>query len=143
MQARYGENIADVLSISGFAVKDMVNSTTGELSYTPLTNTTFWGEAHTNGKKWQAGVFGGFLKNNGTKEAMSDPDNAVYGLGTNIESLIRVSPRVSFVSNKLKLAAEIEYTSVAYGSDYNVNYEPASTNTVANTRVLLSTIYSF
>ncbi|MFO8233827.1 MAG: hypothetical protein R6U04_00285 [Bacteroidales bacterium] len=143
IQARYGENIADVLSISGFAVKDMVNSTTGELSYTPLTNTTLWGELHTNGKKWQAGVFGGFLKNNGTKEAMSDPDNMVYGLGTNIESLIRVSPRVSFVSNKFKLAAEIEYTSAAYGSDYDVNYEPASTNTVSNTRILLSTIYSF
>lgn len=143
MQARYGENIADVLSISGFAVKDMVNPTTGELSYTPLTNTTLWGEVHTNGKKWQAGVFGGFLKNNGTKEAMSHPGNAVYGLGTNIESLIRVSPRVTFVSNKFKLAAEIEYTSAAYGSDYDVNYEPESTNTVSNTRLLLSTIYSF
>ncbi len=143
MQARYGENIADVLSISGFAVKDMVNPTTGELSYTPLTNTTLWGEVHTNGKKWQAGIFGGFLKNNGTKEAMSHPSNEVYGFGTNIESLIRISPRVSFVSNKLKLAAEIEYTSAAYGSDYDVNYVPASTNTVSNTRLLLSTIYSF
>ncbi|MFO7873529.1 MAG: hypothetical protein R6U62_03520 [Bacteroidales bacterium] len=143
IQARYGENIADVLSISGYAVKDMVNPTTGELSYTPLTNTSLWGEVHTNGKKWQAGIFGGFLKNNGTKEAMSDPDNEVYGLGTNIESLIRISPRVSFVSNTFTLAAEIEYTSAAYGSDYDVNYEPASTNTVSNTRILLSTIYSF
>jgi len=143
IQARYGENIADVLSISGFAVKDVVNPNTNELSYTPLTNTTLWGEVHTNGKKWQAGVFGGFLKNNGTKEAMSHPSNEVYGLGTNIESLVRISPRVSFVSNKFKLAAEIEYTSAAYGSDYDVNYEPASTNKVSNTRVLLSTIYSF
>jgi hypothetical protein len=143
IQARYGENIADVLSISGFAVKDVINSTTGELSYTPLTNMTFWGELHTNGKQWQAGVFGGYLQNMGTKEAMSNTNNAVYGLGTNIESLIRVSPRVSFVSNNFKLAAEIEYTSAAYGSDYDVNYEPASTHTVSNTRVLLSTIYSF
>ena len=143
IQARYGENIADVLSISGYAVKDIVNPTTGELSYTPLTNTSLWGEVHTNGKKWQAGIFGGFLKNNGTKEAMSDPDNEVYGLGTTIESLIRVSPRVSFVSNTLTVAAEIEYTSAAYGSDYDVHYQPASTNTVSNTRILLSTRYSF
>jgi len=143
IQGRYGENIADVLSISGFAVKDVLNTTTGELSYTPLTNITFWGDIHTNGKKWQAGVFGGFLKNTGTKEAMSDADNAVYGLGTNIESLLRISPRATFVSNKFKIAAEIEYTSVAYGRDYDVNYVPAKTNTVSNTRVLLSTIYSF
>ncbi|MFP3860286.1 MAG: hypothetical protein ACLFUW_05645 [Bacteroidales bacterium] len=143
VQGRYGENIADVLSISGFAVKDVLNTTTGELSYTPLTNITFWGDIHTNGKKWQAGVFAGFLENTGTKEAMSDVDNVVYGLGTDIESLLRISPRVSFVSNKFKIAAEIEYTSAAYGSDYDVNYVPASTNTVSNTRILLSTIYSF
>ena len=74
---------------------------------------------------------------------MSHPSNEVYGLGTNIESLIRISPRVSFVSNKFKLAAEIEYTSAAYGSDYDVNYQPAETNRVSNTRLLLSTIYSF
>ncbi|MEF8811343.1 MAG: hypothetical protein V5A47_10500 [Bacteroidales bacterium] len=143
LQGRYGENIPDVLSISGFAVKDVKNTTTGELSYTPLTNITLWGEVHTNGKKWQVGVFGGILKNNGTKEAMSESDNAVYGLATNIESLIRVSPRVTFVANKFKIAAEIEYTSVAYGSNYDVNYEPANTTSVSNTRVLLSTIYSF
>lgn len=143
LQARYGENIADVLSISGFAVKDVLNPTTGESSYTPLTNTTLWGEVHTNGKKWQAGIFGGFLKNNGTKEAMSDPSNEVYGLGTNIESLIRISPRVSYASNKFKFAAEIEYTAAAYGSDFDINHQPASTNTVSNTRILLSTIYSF
>jgi hypothetical protein len=143
IQGRYGENIADVLSISGFAVKDVVNATTGEQSYSPLTNMTFWGELHTNGTQWKAGIFGGYLKNTGTKEAMSDPGNAVYGLGTNIESLLRISPRVTYASNKFKIAAEIEYTSVAYGSGYDVNYEPANTNTVANTRVLLSAIYSF
>ncbi len=35
-QARYGENITDLLAISGFAVREEINTTTGELSYTPL-----------------------------------------------------------------------------------------------------------
>ena len=142
-QARYGENIADVLSISGFAVKSVDDPITGESSYTPLKNISFWGEAHTNGKKMQIGVFGGYLKNQGTKEEMSDATNSVYGLGTNIESLLRVSPRIILISNKTKIACEIEYTSATYGSNYDINYIPADTNTVANTRLLLSAIYSF
>ena len=104
---------------------------------------TIWGEIHTNGKTWQAGVFGGYLKNLGTKEEMSSADNTVYGLATNIETLIRISPRLIFISNKTKLACEIEYTSAAYGSDYDVNYIPANTTTVSNIRVLLSAIYAF
>ena len=95
----------------------------------------------------QLGVFGGYMKNLGTKEAMSDPGNKVYGLGTNeksnIETLFRVSPRVIFTSNKFKLAGELEYTSAAYGSNFDVNYVPASTTSVSNIRVLISTIYSF
>lgn len=77
-KARYGENISDLLAISGFAVKEITNVTTGELSYTPLKSMTFWGEVHTNGTV-QFGVFGGFFKNLGTKDPMTDTGNSVYG----------------------------------------------------------------
>ena len=143
LQGRYGENIADVLSISGFAVKSVDDILTGQQSYTPLRNLTFWGELHTNGSKVQAGVFGGFLTNMGTKEPMSDAGNAVYGLATNIAALWRVSPRVIFTSNKTKIALELEYTAAAYGNDYDVNYIPQTITPVANTRGLISVIYSF
>ncbi|MBN1116605.1 MAG: hypothetical protein JXA77_05355 [Bacteroidales bacterium] len=149
LQYRYGENIADVLSISGFAVKDVVDPITREQSYTPIKNKTIWGEIHTNGKKIQAGLFAGVLKNNGTKEAMSNAGNSIYGLGTQtgtspgIESLLRISPRIIFISNKTKIAFEIEYTSAVYGADYDVNYIASTTHQVSNTRFLLSTIYSF
>ncbi len=143
LQGRYGENLADVLSVSGFAVKEVENPITGECSYTPLKNITFWGEIHNNGQKVQVGIFGGYLINKGTKDEMSAADNQVYGLATNIESLFRVSPRIIFISNKFRFACEVEYTSAAYGSDYDVNYIPANTTRVSNTRLLLSTIYSF
>ena len=106
-------------------------------------DTTIWGEVHTNDPNLQFGIFGGYLKNNGTKDAMSDASNPVYGLGTNIESLFRVSPRVVFISNKTKIAFELEYTSAAYGSDYDENYVPDETTSVSNVRALLSAIYSF
>ncbi|MEX2369782.1 MAG: hypothetical protein WD578_02160 [Bacteroidales bacterium] len=143
LQSRYGENIDDVLSVSGFAVKNVEDMVTGRRSYTPLQNLTFWGEIHTNGTKVQAGIMGGYLKNLGTKDPMSDPGNQVYGLATNISSLYRISPRVIFTSNKTKLAVEIEYTAAAYGSDYDVNYIPQTVVPVANVRGLMSVIHSF
>jgi hypothetical protein len=143
LQGRYGENIADLLSISGFAVKSVDDMLTGQQSYTPLRNLTFWGEVHTNGSKIQAGVFGGILSNMGTKEPMSDAGNAVYGLATNIAALWRVSPRVIFISNKTRIALEVEYTAAAYGSNYDVNYIPSTITPVANIRGLASVIYSF
>lgn len=142
LQGRYGENNTDVLSPSGFAVVSS-DAVSGMQIYTPLKTMTGWGEVHTNGKKIQVGVFGGYLKNLGTVDPMSDASNPVYGLTTSISSLLRISPRVIFISNKFKLGCELEYTSAAYGSGFDVNYLPSSTTTVANTRVLLSTIYSF
>lgn len=142
LQARYGENIADLLAISGFAVKEVSNSTTGELRYTPLTSMSYWGEIHTNGKI-QLGIFAGYSKNMGTKEAMSDVSNAVYGLGTNICDLIRVSPRLIFNSGKTRLAFELEYTAATYGSDFNTNYIASSTSMVSNIRGLIAMYYFF
>ncbi|NJN26436.1 MAG: hypothetical protein HC819_10895 [Cyclobacteriaceae bacterium] len=67
-QAKYGENNLDMLAPSGYAVRSVVDQETGEQAYTPLTNVSFWSEIHTNGQKFQAGVFAGVLKNRGTKK---------------------------------------------------------------------------
>jgi hypothetical protein len=142
-QARYGENISDLLSISGFAVQEVIDPITGEQRYTPLTNLSFWSEVHTNGKKVQVGLFGGYLNNMGTKEAMSDAANPVYGLGTDIRSLVRVSPRILVNSGKVRVALELEYTQAAYGENYDEFYVPDSTVPVANWRGLASIYYFF
>lgn len=142
LEVRYGENISDLLAISGFAVKEVSSLTTGERRYTPLKSVTFWGEIHTNGKI-QVGLFGGFLKNLGTKEAMSDPDNEVFGLGTDISSLMRISPRLIFNSGKVRIAVEMECTRATYGADHDEYYIPDKTNSVANLRGLLAIYYFF
>ena len=142
LEARYGENIADVLAISGFAVKEVDNLLTGEQSYTPLTSMSFWGEIHTNGNT-QVGIFGGGFVNLGTKEVLSDPGNTVYGLGTDIHTLIRIAPRIIFNSGKCRLAFEMEYTRACYGENFDVAYIPESTVPVANLRGLASVYYFF
>ncbi len=144
-QGRYGENIPDVLSISGFAVKRVKDSETGRQSYTPFCNASGWVDLHTNGKAFQLGLFGGYLFNLGTKHAVENMDmaNNVYGLAANIESLLRVSPRIVWNSGKVRIAGEAELTTAAYGSDFNENYEPGKTTSVTNVRGLLSTYFFF
>jgi len=143
LQARYGENISDLLSISGFAVREVTDPTSGERLYTPLRNMTFWGEFHTNGTGFQMGLFGGYLSNLGTREAMSDPGNPVYGLGANIRYLYRISPRVLFNSGKTRLALEVEYTVAGYGEGFDENYIPGRVNAAENLRGLAAIYYFF
>ncbi len=141
-QARYGENISDVLAISGFGVQDIIDPATGEQSYTPLTSMSYWGEIYTNGNP-QVGVFGGATYNMGTKEAMSDPENEIYGLATDIYSMFRISPRIIYNAGKIRLALEMEYTQAVYGSDYNEFFIPDTTIPAENLRGLFAVYYFF
>jgi hypothetical protein len=140
-EAVSGQNLADVLNISGYAVES-INAATDQRSYAPLRNLSLWTDIHTNGESFQAGVFAGYTKNRGTDPAI-DPQQIIYGLGTNVASLYRISPRVVFNSGKVRFGVEGEYTSVTYGSDYDENAVPVNTNTIGNLRLLFSAYYFF
>ncbi len=142
IQVRYGENIADLLAISGFVVTDIIDPLTGQQEYSPLKSMSYWAEVHTNGNP-QVGIFGGYTVNNGSKDERSSTLNPVDGFGTNIRSLYRIAPRVIYNVGKLRLALELEYTSAAYGSAYNNFYIPSETTSTGNTRVLLAVFYFF
>ncbi len=141
LQVRYGENIADLLGISGFAATAITDATTGERSYAPLKSMTFWAEVHTNGNP-QVGIFGGYTSNNGINESIL-PTVPVYGRGTTIRSLYRIAPRIIYNVGKLRLAAEVEYTSAAYGDNYDEYYIPADITLANNLRVLTAVYYFF
>ena len=141
LQVRYGENISDLLGISGFAATGITNITTDERSYTPLKSMTFWGEIQTNGNP-QVGIFGGLTSNNGTKESIL-LGSPVYGRGTTIRRLYRIAPRIMFNANKVCVAMELEYTNAAYGSNYNEFYIPSETVSANNLRILTSVYYHF
>ncbi len=130
-----------LLGISGFGVSEITDLTTGERAYTPLKSMTFWGEIHSNGNP-QVGIFGGFTSNMGSKEEILST-TLVYGLGTDIRSLYRIAPRVIYDVGKLRLALEVEYTSAAYGSNYNEFYIPDETTDADNLRGLAAVYYFF
>jgi len=153
-EAVSGQNIPDVLQISGFAVES-VDGITDERTYMPIRNLSLWTDIHTNGEKFQLGLFAGFTKNMGVKDEMYDPGSGpipgtgndrsdyIFGFGTNVQSLYRISPRVIFNSGKTRFALETEYTSATFGADYDENAVPTNTHTTGNLRVLFSTYYFF
>ncbi len=145
-QARYGENNTDVLSISGYAVKEIRDQETQEYIYTPMTNTSFWADIQSNGEKFQVGLFAGMITNHGTKEEMSadmSSDPVVYGSGYDIESLYRVSPRIICNINKLRLALETEITTANYGKNHDSYWRPSEIDKVENCRILAAVYYFF
>jgi hypothetical protein len=152
--ALYGENLADVMSTSGYAVTGILDSATMQLSYAPTASMILWTDIHTNGKKWQAGIFAGINKGLGTTSEMDDPQAKMYGLTYNnqfeIASMYRISPRLMYTVGKTRFAAEIEYTSATFGVANMAGIIPRDKNglpldqkQVANTRFLLAAYYFF
>ena len=140
LEGIYGQNIPDVLSIGGFLVSDSVDVVKGYVKYSTMQTMSFWTDIHTNGKKWQFGVFAGYTQNMGSHDDMVGP---VYGLGTNIADLYRVSPRAIFNAGKLRLALEFEYTVANYGSTRDAKGVPTTLTQANNLRSLFSVYYFF
>ena len=137
----YAQNAFDMVMIGGYAVQQVTDSTTGTKEFTNLNTASVWTEIHTNGSRVQFAVFGGYTKNLGSSDLIEGP---FYARGSNIDHIFRLSPRIVFISGKLSVALEGEYTSAAYGTA-NGDGKGGVTNatSVANTRGMLAFIYHF
>jgi hypothetical protein len=141
LEGVYAQNAYDMVMIGGYGVKEITDTATGAKVFTNLNTASIWVDFQTNGKKIQFGLFGGYSKNMGSNDSIK---GAIYARGSNIDYLYRVAPRVVFISGKLSIALEGEYTFAMYGTA-NGNKKGLVTNTKAvdNTRILLAFIYNF
>lgn len=140
LEGIYLENGSEFLTISGYAVRDSLVGEKGLVTYAPYKTISYWGEMHSNGTKFQVGIFGGYTENLGTGCSIKGP----YYLMSNmpVKNLVRISPRALFKYGFLTFAMEIEYTTAIYGRPIESG-EIESTRRVDNTRILLSAIYKF
>ena len=115
----YGQNNDNLVMMGGYAT---VYDTTytleqmqeGYVEYTPYNNLSAWVDIHTNGKKTQFGIFAGYSQNLGAEKEI---DLASFkGRWNNVNSMMRVAPRVVFISGKSKLGFEIEYSMIDYAT---------------------------
>jgi hypothetical protein len=135
----YGQNLHHLTMLGGYGVERVTDPVRRTQKYTPLDTLSFWAEAHTNSARWQAGLFGGYARNLGSRHVLTGP---AYARGGNIRNVFRVSPRLIFNSAKLRLAAEVELTSAGYGTP-DAKGKVRDARVVSNVRLLLATYYFF
>jgi len=137
LEAVYGQNNTDLLMLGGYAVKS-TDIITGIEEYTAIKVFSAWTDL-SFGKTVNFGLFAGITKNLGSDDAIT---GAVYARGANIESVFRVSPRVSYKTGNTQFAGEIEYTSAKYGTPDNFG-KVNNTTDVSNLRLLLAAYLYF
>jgi hypothetical protein len=137
--AIWGSNLYDQIMLGGYSVTSVNASNQMSYVYEPVKNMSYWAEISTNGKT-QAGLFAGYTKNLGTE----NPNTGVYySRGSNIHSVFRLSPRIVFNMEKLRISTELEYTSAQYGKADANGVVNSNLTTVSNLRLLTAFYYFF
>lgn len=144
IQGTMGQLTDNLTMLGGYAVTDMQSDTYGGISsieYKPMNIIALWTDIHTNGAKWEVGLFGGYSENLGFEKNLS---GTFYGRGSDIQYVYRIAPRVAYKSGKMKFAFEIENTVAAYGKiDQNDKGLVKTTKDISNLRFLLGIFYMF
>ncbi len=117
----------------------------GSWLYTPTRNSSTW-VSLSYGKKLQGVLFGGYVRNFGTKDALVGDLYFSKNSFSNMRQMYRIAPEVIYNLGKVAFGLEYEMTGVQYGS-FGVNdvYGLANENIhcVTNHRVQLMVKYSF
>ena len=135
----YGQDAFDLTMLGGYAVTGISDVERNLREYTPVSTMSVWTDIHTNGKKWQGGLFLGYSKNLGSSKEITGSN---YSRGSNIGYLYRISPRLIYNVGKFRIAPEIEYTVAAYGTPDRKGIVN-DTNEIGNFRFLLGVFFLF
>ena len=133
----YGQNMTEHLLLGGYAVRTRDSLTLKE-TYTPTNHYSVWANV-IYGKKIKFGLFGGYTKALGT---CNENIGVYYSRGSDIDYVYRLAPSISFVSNKMQLSTELEYTVAAYGMTDTKGDIPSSEE-IGNIRLLFTVFYFF
>jgi len=136
-KAILGQNLFEHMMLGGYAVRTSDPITRRE-TYTPTNHLFVWGN-FTYGRNVQASLFAGFAKNLGTTH---ENTGVFFARGSNIDYMYRIAPSITFISNRVQISTELEYTSAAYGLP-DSRGRIANSEEVANLRLQLSLFYNF
>ncbi|MEI8047139.1 MAG: hypothetical protein WCI92_07155 [Bacteroidota bacterium] len=138
MQLIYGQGLNDHTVLGGYGIKH-TDPLTNEQEYSPLNYISSWFTINTTGKTWQGSLFAGYTKALGSKDILT---GAVFARDADIGYIYRFAPMLTYYNGKLSIAAEVEYTSCAYGKT-DTKYKVSDAVSVSNTRILFSVGYNF
>ena len=132
-----GSNLTHTSMLGGYGVSG-IDAVTGEQSYSPNRNSSSWINV-VYGKKWKVGVFGGYMKNLGTTDAVSK----MYGTGTNVDQLLSGTAEVTYNLPHWRIGMEYNYTAAWYGDLNPANGKIINTHSVGNNRIVASATFMF
>ena len=127
----------------GYGVSSV--DTDGTWHYAPTRNSSTW-ISFTYGKKVQAVLFGGYVRNFGTAQELVGPLYFSKNSFSNMNRMFRITPEITFNWGKVTLGFEYELTSVQYGSFGATDKYGLATQDlhwVTNNRILAMLRYSF
>lgn len=133
----YGTNLADYTMLGGYAVKS-TDPVTKVQKYEPLKTYSVWTDFSYN-NFFIYGLFLGYTENLGSTEQV---ENQFFARGSNIKSIYRIAPRISFKHAELLISLEYELTAAAYGIPNQKGVVENTTN-FKNNRVYTSVYYFF
>jgi hypothetical protein len=138
-EGTYGANLSDHVMLGGYAAKS-IDTTTGIENYSALKSYSFWGEIST-GKELELALFAGYSENLGANDNLI---GTLYGRGTTIDHILRISPRAVWNIGKVRFTSEYEYTIAAYGKANGLKKgKVENLKEVANGRLLFAAYYFF
>ncbi len=140
-EAICGQNTTHLLMLGGYAETKVLDPITEEKAYSPVKTLSLWTDIHSNGKKFQAGLFAGYTKNKGIEDALLT-GGSIFARGANIDYVYRFSPRMIFNSGKMRFAGELEYTVAAYGTT-QTDLTVVNATKAKNLRLLIGVYYFF
>lgn len=135
----YGNNATDVMSIGGFAVKGICDTTKNFYNYTTLSSGSLWADLSYNTDNFHFGVLGGYVKHLGAADPIVGMS---WGLANNMAYLYRIAPRVWYQKKSFRISFEIEHTAAAFGNPDETGIV-RDAQEVANSRFLLGLYYFF
>jgi hypothetical protein len=138
-----GQDMFHLTMIGGYAVSlpDITGGGPAGLKYTPLSTFSAWAEIVT-GDTWQAGLFTGYSSNLGAGDVIGN-DPVMFARGSDINFLYRLSPRLTYNVNNIRLGAETEYTRAFYTGTADNHGRPLDAEGTGNLRLLFFAFYNF
>ena len=138
-QATYTQNATESLMLGGYAVS-ATDPLTGHEKYTSTQHMNYWINVY-YGKKWQIGLFAGYLNTLGT---LKNVVGAWYARAHDIKYMYRISPHVFYNVNNLQFAVEFEYTTAAFGEvQFSQKAKIVNASEVTNFRTNLMICFYF
>jgi len=134
-----GQNLSEFIMLGGY-VEDKTDTISHNISYAATSQLSLWLDASTKGKQLKFGIFLGYAKN------LLDETKAhakFYGMGHDIDYLVRIAPRAEWYSGRFMLGLELEYTRALYYSSPKFSSPHAASVGYGNLRCLAAAFYFF